>query len=719
VTTLAARGSGTPATTGTTWATVTNAVDGAAGTNPATYATMTSTTSAAVATIEVTGYGFSSSIAAVDTLNSISVSLRHFENNTGRFASVAVTVWDGATQIGGSNNCTLATAARNDAFTYTPTVAQIRSATFKVRVTITGAASTQSRVESIDYVDVTADYTPLPPTITQAAYRFYADDVESSTLADSYAETNADSNFGTHNVVGPAVSQSFLGNGGKLSRVDWYLSRLGSPTGTLTAVLYAHTGTFGSSSKPTGSPLATSMTGRAAGSVGTGSGAWYNFDFDGTFTLVNGTPYCITIGDDTATTGSDEILVWVDSSSPTAPGNLAIRFGSVWTGGGGSDASLGNYDAAYRVYTGAAALAAENTAYTADVTAGDVNLLVRTRLQSTNAGVIAATDDWQLQREKNASGTWNNVVGSAVEALSDNYGSANRDDFGNIVSSASFWAQSFTGDGSFLTRAGLYLSKAAAPTGQLRMELWTHSGVFGTSGVRGSLLATSTTTTDLSTLTAGTYAWRYVTFAGTFQLVAGTNYVLVGQPVAGAVIDSTNQVLFGCDVSAPTHPGNAQNGSTGLAVPGTDLCFEVYTTPSVGTVVPYNSPNLTDAAATTNRLTAGTGSFVAGEISETGLVTDLGWTANNYTELLYAVTLKRADLANSDTLRFRVLRNGATTSMTYTQTPTINVTKTSVGGRPKVYLGSFTAKPLKVYSGSAFNEKPVKVWTGSTWKTLT
>ena len=88
--TLAARGSGTPATTGTTWASVTNAVDGTAGTNPATYATYTNAAASAVATIEITGYGFSSSIGASDTLNSVTVSLRHFENNTGRFASVTV-----------------------------------------------------------------------------------------------------------------------------------------------------------------------------------------------------------------------------------------------------------------------------------------------------------------------------------------------------------------------------------------------------------------------------------------------------------------------------------------------------------------------------------------------------------------------------------------------------------------------------------------------------
>ena len=91
------------------------------------------------------------------------------------------------------------------------------------------------------------------------------------------------------------------------------------------------------------------------------------------------------------------------------------------------------------------------------------------------------------------------------------------------------------------------------------------------------------------------------------------------------------------------------------------------------TVVPYASANLTDAAATTNRLGAGTGSFVAGKISEDGLVDDLTWTANNHTEVLYSVTLKQADLAPSDTLRFRVVRNGATTGLTYTQVPTVTI----------------------------------------------
>lgn len=92
-------------------------------------------------------------------------------------------------------------------------------------------------------------------------------------------------------------------------------------------------------------------------------------------------------------------------------------------------------------------------------------------------------------------------------------------------------------------------------------------------------------------------------------------------------------------------------------------------------IIGFNSTNLTDGGATTNRLTAGSGSFVAGEISEDGLVDDHQITASNYTEHLYALTLVSADLANNDTLDFRVLRNGS--PITYSITPRITATKTA------------------------------------------
>lgn len=88
----------------------------------------------------------------------------------------------------------------------------------------------------------------------------------------------------------------------------------------------------------------------------------------------------------------------------------------------------------------------------------------------------------------------------------------------------------------------------------------------------------------------------------------------------------------------------------------------------------YNSSNLTEGAATTNRLGAGTGSFVAGKVSEDGVVDDVQITASNYTELYYAIQLDLAGgLVDEDLIEFRVLKNNATTGMTYSSYPTLTV----------------------------------------------
>jgi hypothetical protein len=94
----------------------------------------------------------------------------------------------------------------------------------------------------------------------------------------------------------------------------------------------------------------------------------------------------------------------------------------------------------------------------------------------------------------------------------------------------------------------------------------------------------------------------------------------------------------------------------------------------------FNSSLLTDANTTTQRLTAGGGSFVAGEISEDGLLDDRQLTANNHTEHLYSLEIVAADVANGDTFDFRVLLNGATTNVTYSVTPRLTISKTAVAG---------------------------------------
>ena len=125
--------------------------------------------------------------------------------------------------------------------------------------------------------------------------------------------------------------------------------------------------------------------------------------------------------------------------------------------------------------------------------------------------------------------------------------------------------------------------------------------------------------------------------------------------------------------------------TTAVAVPATDdftLQWEKnasgsWTNIPGGAVLGYDAAGLTEAQATTNRLTGGTGSFVAGKVAEDGVVDNLGWTANNYTELVFSLRISGATLANADVLRFRVVRNGATTGMTYTATPTINVSSST------------------------------------------
>ena len=102
-------------------------------------------------------------------------------------------------------------------------------------------------------------------------------------------------------------------------------------------------------------------------------------------------------------------------------------------------------------------------------------------------------------------------------------------------------------------------------------------------------------------------------------------------------------------------------------------------TTSSSNVIAFNSSNLTDAGATTERLTAVGGGFSAGQVSEDGLVDTLAVTTNFGTECLFPITVVANDVTNSDTLDFRLLYNGVAFN-SYTVTPRINVTKDAPGG---------------------------------------
>jgi len=80
-----------------------------------------------------------------------------------------------------------------------------------------------------------------------------------STLEDSNAETGNDFQVGNATIIGQAQSFSNGVVAQNLTRVRVRMKKFGSPTGNLVAKVYAHSGTFGTSSIPTGPVLATSV----------------------------------------------------------------------------------------------------------------------------------------------------------------------------------------------------------------------------------------------------------------------------------------------------------------------------------------------------------------------------------------------------------------------------------------------------------------------------
>ncbi len=97
---------------------------------------------------------------------------------------------------------------------------------------------------------------------------------------------------------------------------------------------------------------------------------------------------------------------------------------------------------------------------------------------------------------------------------------------------------------------------------------------------------------------------------------------------------------------------------------------------------------------TTQRLSVGTGAFIAGMLNTDGQISPFQHTANNFTEHAWSVQIIAADVANADVFTFRVRLNLATTGLTYSVTPQITVSK--VAGRT---TKNTRANPLGVEIG--------------------
>ena len=171
-------------------------------------------------------------------------------------------------------------------------------------------------------------------------------------LVDSYSEANYDTPVGIADlhpsdiVEHSACGQSFKPDANyKITSCKFYLRKLGSPTGNAHAALFAHAGTFGTSSVATGSELATSSVFDIA-SLGA-SFALVEFTFTGAqqYTMQANTPYCITYVNPASgfVSSSNYPQMGWDVSSPTHVGNCFTYINGGWT-------TYNAYDVCFYVY---------------------------------------------------------------------------------------------------------------------------------------------------------------------------------------------------------------------------------------------------------------------------------------------------------------------------------------------------------------------------------
>ena len=155
----------------------------------------------------------------------------------------------------------------------------------------------------------------------------------------SYGTANQDSTQALGDGSTTAVSQSFTTPAattatnarGCFARAQFYLRKNGSPTFTMKAKLYAHSGVLGTSSVPTGSALATSNA--VSASTLTGSYQLVSFYFPSPwYQFAASTNYVITVEYDAGTIdGLNYVEIGYDSSTAGHAGNAAVYNGSVWT----------------------------------------------------------------------------------------------------------------------------------------------------------------------------------------------------------------------------------------------------------------------------------------------------------------------------------------------------------------------------------------------------
>lgn len=154
--------------------------------------------------------------------------------------------------------------------------------------------------------------------------------------------TSNNSGTAIANNAATAKSQSFTGNGEVIYSAKFLLKKILTPSGSIYARLYAHSGTFGTSSVPTGSALASSAAVDGS-TIGTSDFEWVTFTFTDGPILTDGTRYVIAV-DVGGTSSAVSSSRWEAAVGTGHGGNYASKTSGTWT----VDDDI---DTAFEVYT--------------------------------------------------------------------------------------------------------------------------------------------------------------------------------------------------------------------------------------------------------------------------------------------------------------------------------------------------------------------------------
>tara|TARA_R110000822_G_scaffold120633_1_gene254112 strand:- start:6884 stop:9526 length:2643 start_codon:yes stop_codon:yes gene_type:complete len=182
---------------------------------------------------------------------------------------------------------------------------------------------------------------PIAGTVGYIGMEFFGSgvlkfDVENSIVATAVGIPNLNDDD-TDQIVGDTidgVAESFTGSVGTLSSIEFRGRKVGAPTGNAICYLYAHSGTLGFTSIPTGAALATSEP-LAVSSLLTGIDLVYKFNFLDEF-LLAATNYCFAI-EYTAGDATNHLIVRYDATSGAPLGNKSTLAASTWTPQSGHD----------------------------------------------------------------------------------------------------------------------------------------------------------------------------------------------------------------------------------------------------------------------------------------------------------------------------------------------------------------------------------------------